>query len=153
MHGKRPMKHACYMHACRYKWNLHITCAKVSACQWCHHLKYACNMHVTCTRFSIGHASQRYVQAVATSSISSWPKVWDFALEKDALILQLVPPVLSQFSDYFVYTHFPTTNASFSIAPTLLAKTLWHFLADHTTLNSVDILETAQKRSTLTAKL
>ena len=33
----------CVLHACRYKWNLHITCAKVSAC---HYLKYACNMHV-----------------------------------------------------------------------------------------------------------
>ena len=32
----------CMPHACRYKWNLHITCANVSAC---HHLKYACNMH------------------------------------------------------------------------------------------------------------
>ena len=41
----------CMLHACRYKWNLHITCAKVSAC---HHLKYACNMHVICTRFRIG---------------------------------------------------------------------------------------------------
>ena len=43
----------CVIHACRYKWNLHITCAKISAC---HHLKYACNMHVTCTRFRIGMA-------------------------------------------------------------------------------------------------
>ena len=41
----------CMLHACRYKWNLHITCTKVSAC---HHLNYACNMHVICTRFRIG---------------------------------------------------------------------------------------------------
>ena len=30
------------------------------------------------------HASQHYVQAVAASPISSWPKVWDSALEKGA---------------------------------------------------------------------
>ena len=43
----------CVLHACRYKWNLHVICAKVSAC---HYLNYACNMHVTCTIFRIGYS-------------------------------------------------------------------------------------------------
>ena len=59
MHGKRPklpcmLHETCVLHAYRFKWNLHITCTKVSAC---HHLKYACNMHVTCTRFRIGYVA------------------------------------------------------------------------------------------------
>ena len=40
----------CMLHACRYKWNLHTTCTKVSAC---HHLNYI--MHVIYTRFRIGY--------------------------------------------------------------------------------------------------
>ena len=39
------------LHACRYKCNLHVICAKVNAC---FHPNYACNMHVTCARFHVG---------------------------------------------------------------------------------------------------
>ncbi len=61
MHGNVPnpctLHEICVLHACRYKWNMHVTCAKVNA--W-HHLNYACNMYVTCTRFRIGIVEWRY---------------------------------------------------------------------------------------------
>jgi len=49
------------------------------------------------------HASQCYVQAVTASSISSWPKVWDSALEK----VLLVPPFW-----YLLVSHTAQTTQS-----------------------------------------
>jgi len=90
------------------------------------------------------HASQRYVQAVAASSISSWPKVWDSALEKGAFgtscslaLLRLLS--LHTYSD----NKCPVPNCSYVVGEDSLCS---HFLADHTTLSitaeqCVDILE------------
>ena len=79
------------------------------------------------------HASQRYVQAVAASPISSWPKVWDSALEKGAFgtscslaLLRLLS--LHTYSD----NKCPVPNCSYVVGEDSLCS---HFLADHTTLS------------------
>ena len=79
------------------------------------------------------HASQRYMQAVAPSPISSWPKVWDSALEKGAFgtscslaLLRLLS--LHTYSD----NKCPVPNCSYVVDEDSLCS---HFLADHTTLS------------------
>ena len=79
------------------------------------------------------HSSQRYVQAVAASPISSWPKVWDSALEKGAFgtscslaLLRLLS--LHTYSD----NKCPVPNCSYVVGEDSLCS---HFLADHTTLS------------------
>ena len=90
------------------------------------------------------HASQHYVQAVAASSISSWPKVWDSALEKSAFGTSCSLALLKLLS---LHTHSdnkcPVPNCSYLVGEDSLSS---HFLADHTTLSitaeqCVDILE------------
>ena len=78
-------------------------------------------------------ASQRYVQAVAASPISSWPKVWDSALEKGAFgtscslaLLRLLS--LHTYSD----NKCPVPNCSYVVGEDSLCS---HFLADHTTFS------------------
>ena len=90
------------------------------------------------------HASQRYVQAVAASSITSWPKVWDTALERGAFGTSCSLALLRLLS---LHSHSdnkcPVPNCSHVVGDDSLCS---HFLADHTTLSitaeqCVDFLE------------
>ena len=90
------------------------------------------------------HASQRYVQAVAASSISSWPKVWDSALEKGVFGTSCSLALLRLLSLHTLSDNkCPVPNCSHVVGEDSLCS---HFLADHTTLSitveqCVDILE------------
>ena len=79
------------------------------------------------------HASQRYVQAVAASPFSSWPKVWDSALEKGAFGTTCSLALLRLLSLHTVYDNeCSVPNCSYIVGEDSLCS---HFLADHTTIS------------------
>ena len=79
------------------------------------------------------HASQRYVQAVAASPTSSWPKVWDSALEKGAFGTSCSLALLRLLSLHTLSDNrCPVPNCSYVVGEDSLCS---HFLADHTTLS------------------
>ena len=79
------------------------------------------------------HASQQYVQAVAASPISSWPKVMDLALEKGAFGTSCSLALLRLLSLHTLSDNkCPVPNCSFIVGED---SPCTHFLADHTTLS------------------